>query len=101
MTSRSDNGPLAIRARGTTVPRWFAVTAAIYGSVLTFLAVAFVLGSSTWSRTHTASALADGVEKWWPTAVLAAAVVAVLLAGFGIAASRTRRARSGQRISVL
>ncbi|MEP9393913.1 hypothetical protein ABLE92_23125 [Gordonia sp. VNQ95] len=110
MASRSGNSPASSgrparsghtrrTTRSTTVPRWFAVLAAVYGSLLTFLAVAFYLGAST-SKTHTAAALVDGVGRWWPSAVLAAALMASLLVGFGAAASRTRRSRADGRINV-
>ncbi|WHU46657.1 hypothetical protein QNM97_22195 [Gordonia sp. L191] len=80
--------------RRTTVPRWFAAMAAVYGTAVTFLAVAFLLGASTWSHSASGSAIADGFARWWPSASLAAAIVAIVLVTFGAAASRRRRTRA-------
>ncbi|MGC4933111.1 hypothetical protein ACLQ3C_05465 [Gordonia sp. DT30] len=86
--------------RFTTVPRWFAALATVYGTALTFLAAAFILGASTWSHTATASASAigDGFAHWWPSASLAAAIVAIILVSFGVAASRRRRSHARARL---
>lgn len=79
--------------RRTTVPRWFVALAAVYGTVLTFLAASFILGIHSGSATHAGSALMTGFTQWWPSATTAAAVVAVVCVSFGIAASRKRRIR--------
>lgn len=97
-SSSSTNGSSYRANRRTTVPRWFAALAAVYGTILTFLATALFLGVSTGSHRVSGSALADGFAHWWPSASLAAAVVAIILVAFGAAASRRRHTRDRVRV---